>query len=52
MKNYSTRKKKSQKLKEWSSIIEALNKEYQLSKIIKQLHQTKQLKNEQLFYRY
>lgn len=52
MRNFSKREKKLNTLKKWNSIIEALNKEYQLSKIIKQLHQTKQIKNEQLFHRY
>ena len=52
MTKYSRRETRLNKLKKWSSIIDALNKEYQLSKIINQITQTKLKQHEQLFRRY
>jgi hypothetical protein len=52
MRNYLRREKRLNTLKKWSSLIDALNKEYRQSKIIKQIHPTKLKQYEQLFHRY
>jgi len=52
MKKYSRRQTRLNTLKKWSSLIDALNKEYRQSKIINQIHPTKLKQYEQLFHRY
>jgi hypothetical protein len=52
MTKYLRRERKSQKLKEWSSIIDILIKQHRQSRTINQIPKTKLKQHEQLLYRH